>query len=291
MSFLGLFGHKDQQAQQGLPGAPQGLPSAPPSLGGAPSFAPTPQLPAAPPPKAPSLFDKQHRQDTLLAIGSGLLSGFNFSDGVAAAGQNVMGMRKQLRAENTKQHEFGGPDNAFEITIDPRTGERTATPVAQFQDYLEQKRVKQKDVADINGRAMYQIEQLPPEQRAAAYAHMIEKPDYYGIDPRRMPSEYDPIYSRQAAGMGQNVTQALQAQSRNHARADTQDYRAQVQTDRETRTGIYANRAAATTRQGDARLAQGSERIGISRSAKSGGGGGHKAKVSSHNSDLSYLLQ
>ncbi|KIU29299.1 hypothetical protein SR41_04630 [Sphingomonas melonis] len=90
MSFLGPFGPDDQ------------LPQAPPSIGSAPLV--TPQLPQAPP-RRPSLFDKEHRSDTLLALGTGLLTGQNFTDGIAAAGQNVMGLRKQLRAEQTKTRE------------------------------------------------------------------------------------------------------------------------------------------------------------------------------------------
>ncbi len=75
-------------------------------------------------------------------------------------------------------------------------------------------------------------------------------------------------------------------------RADaTADYRAQVQADRTRRTGIYESRAAATTAQGNQRLAQANERIALSRSKGAGGGSKAKPKISPHNSDLSYLLQ
>lgn len=297
MSFFGLFGHHNDPSQQPQPGVPQ-LPMAPPSVGAAAPLVP-PQLPQAPPAlKAPSLFDKQHRQDTLLALGSGLLTGQNFTDGMSAAAQNVMGLKKQLKAETTKTHEFGGPDNSFEITTDPRTGIRTAKPVAEFQEYLENKRTKAKDTADINGRAMYALSQAPEAERANIYAHMIQNPQFYGIDPRTMPATFDPAYVRQSAGMGQTVAQATAAAGRDRAQADTRDYRGQVQADRQTRTEIYRDRAQAATHQGEqriaqgaARVAQGAARVGLSRAAAAKkGSGGSKTKVNPRNSDLSYLL-
>lgn len=273
------------------------LPASPFGDAGQGAFAPDSSgvnLPAPPPHKA-SLFDKDHRRDSLLAIGTGLLSGFNFTDGLAAAGQNLQAQRQLVRDENRGgKREFGGPDNAFEIVTDPRTGQRTVSAVPQFQAYLQQKRIKPKDVADMNGRAMYALQQLPPEQREAAYAHIRANPSQYGVDADTMPTSYDPVYADMAGRMGMTVSQALTRQQATDNAQATKDYRADVQADRETRTGIYRDRAAATTAQGNARLAQGQERIAISKAKGAGGGGGgskRKPKLNTNNNDLSYLLK
>lgn len=226
----------------------------------------TPQLPPAPPRKKPNLFDRDHRQDTLLAIGAGLLSGNSLGDGVGRAAQNMLGLRQQMTGEQRRTHEYGGPDNSFEIITDPRTGERTVRPVAQFQDYLEDKRTKPKDTADINGRVMFSLQQLPEEQRSAAYANIRANPTYYGVDPSTMPEQYDPIYAEMASGMGMTVSQALTRQRADESADDLERYRAGVQADRQRRTGIYEDRSTALTRQGDQRIGQAQQRITITRS-------------------------
>jgi hypothetical protein len=232
-------------------------------------------LPVAPPSAARGgLWDHGNRHKTLIALGTGLLSGGNFSDGVARAGQNVLGLEEQLRAQQVRQREYGGPDDAFEITTDPVTGERTTRGVPEFQEYLEQKRTKQKDVADINGRVMYALQQLPEEQRAAAYANIRANPHFYGVDPANMPEQYDPVYASTAAGMGMTVSQAMTRRQAADNAADLADYRGDIQRDRETRTGIYRDRSTALTSQGAARIGQAGERIAISKAKGSGKGSG-----------------
>ncbi|WP_375292309.1 hypothetical protein [Sphingomonas melonis] len=213
------------------------------------SFAPeAPKLPAAPP-RSASPFDKEHRRETFLGLAQAFGSGFNFGDGLANAA-GVLGQRYgDIRKETRQQHEFGGPDDTFDIQTDPRTGERTVTAIPQFQQYLAEKRVKPADRADMNGRAMFALQQLPPEQRAAAYASMRQNPGQYGIDPASMPAEYDPNYAAMAAGMGMTVSQAMTRRQADDRADATADYRAQVQADRTRRTGIYESRAAATTAQ------------------------------------------
>src|SRR3546814_16530032 len=66
-----------------------------------------------------------------------------------------LGLQQDLRQEGRPV--LGGPDDAFEIYTDPQTGERSYKPVKEFVEYNENKRTKQKDVADINGRIMYAI--------------------------------------------------------------------------------------------------------------------------------------
>jgi hypothetical protein len=270
---------------------PLGLPSAPPGLQPQQQ---APGLPTAPPSARAGLWDPGNRHKTLLAIGTGLLSGHSFADGVGAAGRNVFALDDQLQAASRKTREFGGPDNSFEIITDPATGHRTTRAVPEFQEYLEHKRVKAKDTADINGRAMFSLAQLPEKDRPGAYAAIRANPEQYGVDPTTMPDTYDPHYVAMAAGMGMTVSQGLTRQRADQNADNLQDYRKDLQADRETRTGIYRDRAAATTAQGNARIAQGAQRISISQAKGSGGGGKGSnrpagRKLNPANNDLSYL--
>src|SRR3546814_15971126 len=99
-----------------------------------------------------------------------------------------LGLQQDLRQEGRPV--LGGPDDAFEIYTDPQTGERSYKPVKEFVEYNENKRTKQKDVADINGRVMYAISQLPEADRPAAYQDVLQNPHFYGVDPDAMPREY-----------------------------------------------------------------------------------------------------
>ncbi|KIU29298.1 hypothetical protein SR41_04625 [Sphingomonas melonis] len=145
---------------------------------------------------------------------------------------------------------------------------------------------------------MYALSQAPEAERPNIYAHMVQNPQFYGIDPRTMPAQYDPNYVRQSAGMGQTVAQATAAAGRERAQADLRDYRADVQADRLDRTNIYRDRATATTQQGEqrlaqgaARVAQGAARVGLARAkAAAPKGGGGKSTLNAKNNDLSYLL-
>jgi len=253
------------------------LPSVPP---GASLQQQTPNLPASPPSARAGLWDPGNRHKTLLAIGAGLLSGNSFADGFGKAGQNVFALDDQLRAASRKTREFGGPDNSFEIITDPTTGQRTTRAVPEFQEYLDHKRVKAKDTADINGRAMFSLSQMDPKDQPAAYAQIRANPAQYGVDPATMPETYDPRYVALTAGMGMTVSQAQTRQRADQNADNLQDYRKDIQEDRQTRTGIYRDRAAATTAQGNARLAQGAERISISKAKGSGGGGKGGSKSS-----------
>lgn len=215
------------------------------------SYAPTPIAP----PEAPKavqgtgLWDPGNRHKTLLAIGTGLLSGRDFFSGVGAAGQNILGLSDRLEVANKKKlPEIGGPDNSFEIHTDPETGERTYKPIAAFQDYKRDTREKPKDVADMTGRAMYNLSRLPKEEQAAAYADMVANPKDYGLEPDWIArTEYDPNYVAMRAGMGSNVSQSRGA--------DTRDRGTDARISQgERRLGIYGERSEALTRQGDTRV-------------------------------------
>ncbi|MET3712623.1 hypothetical protein ABIC65_003341 [Sphingomonas trueperi] len=243
-------------------------------------------LPKAPPIPGANLWDPGNRHKTLIALGTGLLSGNSFGDGIGRAGMNALGLEEQLKAERLArrpQREYGGPDGAFEITTDPVTGERTVQPVKQFADYATAKRTKAKDTADINGRAMAALLQEPEANRPAVYAAMLQHPDYYGIDPEHMPATYDPQYVANTAHMGMTVAQAQARETANTNAASLKAAREGAAADRAVRTTAYVDRSHALT-------AQGERRIGIAAGkAKTGGGG--RTKTSPHNSDLSYLLQ
>jgi len=237
--------------------------------------APAPSLPAPPPRRrSASLWDEGNRSQTLLAIGAGLLSGHSFGEGLANASRNLMDRRDRLEVENRQLHKYGGPDGAFDITTDPRTGERSVREVPQFRDYLDHKRVKPRDTADLNGRAMYALSQLPEANRPAAYSAMRANPEQFGIDPSTMPEAYDPSYVGLAANMGMTVAQATGRDLRASDAASRDKARGAAQSDRQQRTDIYRARSAAATNQGQ-------QRVDIARSnaARAGAKGPGKAKA------------
>lgn len=279
MSFFGLFGHDKNPAAAGAlsSSALQTLPTsqdAPDGLTGGlvsgyqmpgipTSPVQIPQLPAAPPvqAKAPSLFDKDHRPDTLLAIGTGLLSGFNFGDGVANVGKNLLAERQQMKQDARKSVTYGGPDDAFQITTDPVTGAQSVSSVPAFQEYLAAKREKPKDTADLNGRVMYAIGQLPADQQAAAFEDVKANPDHYGIDGKSLPDSWSPLYGTVLGNIGMTVSQAMTRRQQAERDAHNADFKQQAADDRTRRTDIYADRSAAQTSQGAARVAQGAQRV------------------------------
>lgn len=57
------------------------------------------RLPSAPPVPGAHLWDPGNRHKTLIALGTGLLSGNSLADGIGRAGANALGLEDQLRAE------------------------------------------------------------------------------------------------------------------------------------------------------------------------------------------------
>ena len=168
----------------------------------------TQQLPPAPPPtKTPSIWDDQHRKDTLLAISAGILQGDNFAEGMGSVAKNLLAQRQALRSEGKPT--LGGPDDAFEITTDPVTGKHTFTPIPAALDYQRSKTVKPAQRADMVGRVHYAISQLPEEQRAAAWADVQANPEAYSLTDEDVATEYDPQRSAILANTGMTVSQAL----------------------------------------------------------------------------------
>lgn len=279
MALFGLLGNKPEASTGlGLPKAPPGLAQSQPGLGGL-----TAQLPPAPPPtKKASIWDDEHRKDTMLAISAGILQGNNFAEGMGGVAQNLLHQRQALRQEGRSQ--IGGPDDAFEIFTDPQTGERTYKPIPEFADYNAKKRVKPKDVADMNGRAMYAVSQLPPAEQAAAYAEIRANPDFYGVDIDTLPAQWSPAYGSIVGNMGMTVSQAMTRGQAATNEGNREVHRTAADKDRTERTGIYRDRAAAAT-------SQAAERIGIAREAlaKRGAGGGGSSGKKAGKSPISAM--
>lgn len=230
-------------------------------------------LPSAPPlvkAKRPGAFDADHRQDTFLAMAAALLGNQDFGPGAAGALSAILGQNANARKVDKPQ--LGGPDNAFEVYTDPNTGEHTFKPIKAVQDYQAGKRVKDKDVADMNGRVMYNIGQLSPEEQEHAFQDVRANPELYGIDLDRFPTSWDPRQAKVMANGGMTVSQALtRAQAVTNAE-NTEGHKTKADQDRAERTAIAKDRAGALTRQGDARIGQGAQRI-----AKMGAGKGSSA--------------
>ncbi len=175
------------------------------------------QAPLAPVKAAPERFkpfSKENRSDTLMAIGTGLLSHpESFAAGIGAAGENVGALRSKFQKDAKKSTALGGPDNAFQVTTDPETGEQTFKEVPAFKSYLDSKRRAStapgpKDTVAATASLATLVENYPPEQRDNAWklgkAYLQQQG--YSIN---LPDEYNSGAGGVLAGMG--LTPAAQA--------------------------------------------------------------------------------
>jgi hypothetical protein len=211
--------------------------------------------PAPKPAYSDNPWAKQNLSRTLADIGSAFLSNQDFFSGLGAAGQAVAGRRDDLHKLNTPTVSYGGPDDQFEISIDPRTGQRTVREVPEFSKAVQAKAEAKgapsaKEAVDLRSRAIYAISQLPPEQRAEAYRDLRANSEYYGIDTRGMPMVWSDTYGSVMGGMGQTVGQA-EAQG---LRSRQFDHRKAVDERR-------LQQGDARVQQGAARVSQGAERL------------------------------
>jgi hypothetical protein len=206
-----------------------------------------PQLPQPPPSlKRPTPFDADHRRETLLQIGSALLSNQDFGQGLGAAASSLAGRLGDIRKEAMKSTTYGGPDDQFEITTDAY-GNRTVRKVPEFAQAVADKQTRRtlpdaKDNADLRGRALYAISQLDPKDQPAAYADLKTNGKAYGIDTTDLPDQWSQTFGRVAGSMGMNVSQSVAAG------------------DRGKRTDSYVE-------TNKARVGQGEARLGLSRNA------------------------
>lgn len=267
----------------GAPGFPQ---SAPPVSNGSAASLTQPLPPAPPAPKKrPTAFDADNYQQTMLALAAGFFGSQNFGEGLGNAAQAIYGQNERLRKRGTT--ELGGPDDSFEIYTDPQTGERTYTPVQSFVDYNEKKRVKPKDIADMNGRAMYAISQMEkPEDQAAAFAEIRANPQFYGVDLETLPSTWNPIYGSVVGNMGMTVSQAMTRNQAGTNEDNREKHRNAADDDRTKRTDIIRDRAGTAASQGAQRLGIAREALGI-RKAGGGAGGSKRTPINQQsNADL-----
>lgn len=165
-----------------------------------------PKLPLAPP-KRPSLFDDEHRRETFLAIAAGMGQGQNFGEGLSAAAQNLLGLQRGLREEG--RPEIGGPDDAFEITTDPATGERTYKPIEPYQAYNTERDARAAALKalprsptamegfDAIGRLASVVAKYPDAQQAQAWAQGRASMAAQGI--QGIPETYNPAYREYGA--------------------------------------------------------------------------------------------
>lgn len=114
------------------------------------------------------------------------MRGGNFGESLANAADTILSRRQDLRHANVRQSTLGGPDDAFEITTDPETGERVYTPVPAFQQYLADQRSlknqpKPDDAVRQRGAVMGSILQAPQEQRASLYERIVSDPQFAAL--------------------------------------------------------------------------------------------------------------
>jgi len=182
----------------------------------------------------------------MLKLASGFFGSQNFGDGLAHAAGTIAQTNDGLR--KAEQPVLGGPDDAFEIYTDPRTGERSYREIKQFSDYRKQKDTDPAEAADMTGRVMYAISQLPEDQRAATYDAVLSDPGKYGIsDSSVLPATYDPSAIALRTNMGMSVSQA-RARDQAALNGDRADQ------SRQEALAITRARAAASTAQGAQRL-------------------------------------
>lgn len=251
-------------------GNTQGLPKPPPGIGQGTPIAPPqgnaqPSLPAPPPQvRSTNPFSKENRSQTLLDIGAAFLSHDDFFEGLGAAARGVSGRMDELRKPQQRNVTYGGPDSRFEIETMP-DGTRQVREVPEFAKVLDAKAAEKarpdpKELVDLRARAIYAINQLPENQRAAAYADFMQNPAKYGgIDTSGMPGQWDQTFANVAGSMGQTVNQAAGGALRQ------QSFEHRVQQD-----GIRNARQAAKP-------------VG-----RSGGGRRAAAKAPAYGSDLDY---
>lgn len=284
MSFFGLFGGSkpSNNPLMNLPKAPPAPGQSPtgydlpnlPQIAQAPqaSSGLTQQLPPAPPPtKKPSIWDNDHRRDTLLAISAGILSGDNFAEGMGGVAKNLLAQRQALKAEGRPT--LGGPDDAFEIYTDPETGQHVFKPIQAAIDYQRSKTVKPAQRADMVGRVHYAISQLPEDQRAAAWADIQANPEAYNLTDEDVATEYDPQRSAILANTGMTVSQALTRSQASENADEAEAARQAALNLRRQALGIAERRANASISQGQQRISIAQQALNKRGSGKGGKGG------------------
>jgi len=167
--------------------------------------------------KKPTIWDKEHISETLANIGQAFLSNQNFGEGLGAAAGAIGNGMRGLRQERVKSVEYGGPDDMFEITTDPATGERSVREVPEFSKAVKEGReartaVRGKDAVNFRSNALYGIAQMPPAEREAAYQTLLASGSLYGVDTAGLPPGWDDSLGAIAGGVGMSMKDWLKNQ-------------------------------------------------------------------------------
>ena len=184
-----------------------------------PGFVST-QTPSLPPKRKSHAFDKDNLSDTLLMIGSGLLSSQNFGEGLAKAGQGILAQNRRIRDENRTTTTYGGPDGLYKIETDGLGNEKRTLDPQAMGDLERIKTLKEAPAATdrrgILGSVAYSIGQLPPEQQQTAWANVRSQPGLYGLTAADIPENIDATTQNLLAGSALTVDQGM-SHSRNNA--------------------------------------------------------------------------
>jgi hypothetical protein len=171
------------------------------------------ELPKPPPTKrSNNPFAKDNLGQTLLDIGQGFLSSPDFAQGLGNAAGAISGRAADLRKLNTPKVSYGGPQDQFEITENP-DGTRAYRQIPEVAEAIASANKAKsapsaKELVDMRARTIRSIMELPPEQRANAYAMVMTFPERYGLDVTNMPRAWDETYGSVVSGMGLSANQA-----------------------------------------------------------------------------------
>lgn len=263
--FGGLFGHNKESAQASgatpdaamSPAPSPYLPQYPAaSMPALPSLPSQPALPAAPPPTRQGragAFDDDHYRQTMLGLAAGFFGSRNLGDGLANAAQTIAAGNEDARRQ--RQFQYGGPDNAFEYTTDPRTGERSYRLLPEVESYLHDKKgmITPDKALDFNGRYALALQGLPEDQRPGAAQYMAAHPDLYpGFSPALVGAGG---LIGLSASTGQTVTQSGAAVRAATAENHRQEARVAQHDLGERRLAVAQGRAAVAASQGQQRIA------------------------------------
>lgn len=232
----------------------------------------TPPAPAAVPqtPKqaVPSIWDKQHRSDTLLGISAALLGTRNLGDGLAGVANSLLQSRQGLKAGLVKDEQIGGPDNAFRIITDPTTGHKTYEAIPEAQAWIMQKHLAPTDPHGAAASIFGTINRLPADQQQAALDTARAHAGILGTDASLLPATYDKTYGALAEGTGISPENL----AKNELAA--------------TKAAEAARQNAIKNAQRDRALGQGDARVGLAREA--GNRAAHKAAAGADTSKYEY---
>lgn len=175
-------------------------------------------------------FDADHRAQTLLAMSAGFFGSQNFGEGLGRAAQAIYAGNAD--ALDRGKPTLGGPDNAFEVYTDERTGQHTLVPIQAVQEYVRQK--GQDAAAARNNKPVPLTQSLDalgrlatvagqgktPAEQQALWTQGLANLDALHVDTSAFPQEYSPAYAK----YGATVAQQQSADDKGRSLQETKDY-------------------------------------------------------------------